>query len=184
MAHRHQGAEIRRNRNNNRGRHPRRAELLLLILEVMKEKKPLPMKDVLYIVVHCSSTRVSQKVTVKDLDDWHKARNFAMIGYHWVIDQEGNILKGRDEKYAGEHVKQYNQHAIGVCYIGGKDDKGRNADTRTPEQKAALWFLLKDLKQSYPNAKIVGHRDFPNVSKDCPVFDCQSEYATLNSNLN
>ena len=29
-------------------------------------------------------------------------------------------------------------------------------------------------------AKIVVHRDFPNVARDCPCFDCQSEYATLN----
>ena len=145
--------------------------------------KPYPMKDVLFIVVHCSSTPVSQKVTVKDIDNWHKDRHFAMIGYHWVIDQEGNILKGRDEKYAGEHVKHYNQHAIGVCYIGGKDDKGKDADTHTPEQKAALWFLLKDLKESYPTAKILGHRDFPGVSKACPVFDCLIEYASLNEGI-
>ena len=109
-----------------------------------------PMKDVLYIVVHCSCTRASQTVTVEDIDRMHKA-------------------------------KGYNEHAIGVCYVGGKDEKGRNADTRTPEQKAALWFLLKDLKESYPNAKIVGHRDFPNVHKDCPCYDVQSEMAELNS---
>jgi N-acetylmuramoyl-L-alanine amidase len=138
-----------------------------------------PMKDVLYIVVHCTSTKVSQTVTVDDIDRWHKARNFAMIGYHWVIYQDGSIHKGRDELYAGEHVKHYNQHAIGVCYVGGKDDKGRYADTRTPEQKAALWHLLKELKQTYPQAKVVGHRDFPNVSKLCPCYDCQSEYAAL-----
>ena len=143
--------------------------------------KPYPMKDVLFIVVHCSSTPVSQKVTVKDIDNCHKDRHFAMIGYHWVIDQEGNILKGRDEKYAGEHVKHYNQHAIGVCYEGGLDEKGRPKDTRTPEQKAALWFLLEDLKKDYPNAKIVGHRDFPNVHKDCPCLDVQTEYTELNS---
>ena len=142
-------------------------------------KKMNPMGEVLYIVVHCSSTKASQKVTVEDIDRWHRAKNWAMIGYHWVIDQDGTIYPGRDEKYAGSHVKHYNSHAIGVCYIGGKDEKGRCADTRTPEQKAALWFLLKDLKESYPNAKIVGHRDFPNVSKLCPCFDVQSEYASL-----
>ena len=70
---------------------------------------------------------------------------------------------------------------IGVCYIGGMDEKGRYADTRTPEQKAALWFLLSDLKTAYPKAKIVGHRDFPNVAKLCPLFDAQTEYAKLNN---
>ena len=147
-------------------------------LNRMKEMKP--MKEVLYLVVHCSCTRVSQRVTVDDIDRWHRAKNWAMCGYHWVIYQDGSIHQGRPEKYAGSHVRHYNQHAIGICYIGGMDDKGYYADTRTPEQKAALYFLLKDLKEAYPQAKIVGHRDFPNVAKSCPNFDCQKEYAELN----
>lgn len=142
----------------------------------------LPMKEVLYLVLHCSSTRVSQKVTVDDIDRWHRARGWAGgCGYHWVVLQDGTIQAGRSEKFAGAHVKHYNQHAIGICYVGGVDDKGNYADTRTPEQKAALWFLLKDLKQSYPNAKIVGHRDFPHVRKLCPCLDVQKEYASLNN---
>ena len=146
----------------------------------MKQTKPMnPMKDVKWIVIHCSYTKVSQKFTVKDLDDLHQAKGWSCCGYHWVIYQDGSIHLGRDEKYAGAHVRHYNQHAIGVCYIGGMDDQGHDADTRTPEQKAALWFLLKDLRQSYPQAKIVGHRDFPRVAKLCPLFDVQKEYASL-----
>ncbi len=149
-------------------------------LSPMKEMRP--MKDVLYIVVHCSATRVSQQITVDDIDRYHRAKGWAGCGYHWVILQDGTIQAGRPESKAGAHVKHYNEHAIGVCYIGGLDNKGRDADTRTPEQKAALWFLLRDLKESYPKAKIVGHRDFPNVHKSCPVFDCQTEYSQLNGN--
>ena len=138
------------------------------------------MKDVLYIVVHCTATRLSQRVTIDDIDRWHKARGFAQIGYHWYIDREGTIHQGRSEKLAGAHVRHYNQHALGICYEGGLDEKGKPADTRTPEQIAALWFLLEDLRRDYPNAKIVGHRDFPNVAKQCPCFDVQSEFASLN----
>ena len=131
----------------------------------MKELKPmLPMKDVKWIVIHCSYTKASQKCTVEDLDNFHQAKGWACCGYHWVIYQDGSIHPGRAEKFAGAHVRHYNQHAIGVCYIGGMD-------------------LLKDLKQAYPQAKIVGHRDFPRVAKTCPLFDVQKEYATLNANL-
>lgn len=138
------------------------------------------MKDVKWIVVHCSYTKVGQKVTVEDISNWHQAKGWATCGYHWVIYQDGTIHPGRPEQFEGAHVKYYNAHAIGVCYIGGKDDKGRDADTRTAEQKAALWFLLRDLKEAYPQAKIVGHRDFPRVAKLCPLFDVQTEYAALN----
>ena len=140
----------------------------------------IPMKDVLYIVIHCTATILSQRVTIDDIDRWHKARGFAQCGYHWFIDREGTIKEGRSEKLAGAHVRHYNQHSIGICYEGGLDEKGRPKDTRTPEQKAALWFLLEDLKKDYPNAKIVGHRDFPNVAKQCPCFDVQTEYSDLN----
>lgn len=139
------------------------------------------MKEVLYIVLHCTSTHPSQHVTVDDIDRWHKARGWEKIGYHWYVDRDGNIFPGREEYYAGAHVRHYNQHAIGVCYEGGVDEKGRYADTRTPAQKAKLYFLLKDLKESYPHAKIVGHRDFPNIHKECPCLDVQSEYADLNN---
>ena len=142
--------------------------------------KMTPMKEVLYIVLHCTSTRPSQRMTVEDIDRLHKARGWQQIGYHWYVDREGNIHEGRKEQYAGAHVRHYNQHAIGVCYEGGIDEKGRYADTRTSAQKASLWFLLKDLKESYPKAKIVGHRDFPNVRKECPCFNAQQEYAELN----
>lgn len=143
------------------------------------KKTELPMKDVKWIVVHCSCTRVNQKVTVADIDRWHRARGWQQCGYHWVIDQKGNIQAGRPETMAGAHVRHYNQHVIGVCYIGGMDEQGRYADTRTPAQKAALHYLLEELKDTYPQAKIVGHRDFPNVAKPCPCFDAQSEYARI-----
>ena len=143
--------------------------------------KMRPMKEVLYIVLHCTSTRLSQHWTVEDIDRMHKARGWQMIGYHWYVDQNGEIHQGRPEKYEGAHVRHYNQHAIGVCYEGGIDEKGRYADTRTPAQKAKLYFLLKDLKESYPKAKIVGHRDFPNVLKACPCLDAQEVYADLNA---
>ncbi len=43
---------------------------------------------------------------------------------------------------ADAHARHYNKHSIGICYEGGKDPSGRNADTRTPEQKLALRTLL------------------------------------------
>ena len=54
----------------------------------------LPMKDVLYLVLHCSSTRVSQKVTVDDLGRWHRAKGWAGCGYHiGGIDEHGNYAE-------------------------------------------------------------------------------------------
>jgi len=137
------------------------------------------MQDVKYIVVHCTATQLSQRVTVEDIDRWHKAKGWNGIGYHWYIDQDGKTWAGRPEQYAGAHVVGYNSHAIGICYEGGINEKGEDYDTRTPAQKAALLDKLQKLKARYPNAIILGHRDFPKVTKKCPCFDARDEYVVL-----
>ena len=65
----------------------------------------------------------------------------------------------------------YNAHSIGICYEGGLDIRGRPCDTRTSEQKDTLQKLLIRLKEDYPEARVVGHRDLPGVQKDCPCYD-------------
>jgi N-acetyl-anhydromuramyl-L-alanine amidase AmpD len=137
------------------------------------------MQDVKYIVVHCTATQLSQRVSVDDLDSWHNAKRWSGIGYHWYIDQDGKTWAGRAEQYAGAHVVGYNSHAIGICYEGGINEKGLDDDTRTPAQKAALLAKLQELKQRYPSAIILGHRDFPKVTKKCPCFDAKKEYAVI-----
>ena len=73
-----------------------------------------------------------------------------------------------------------NQRAINVCYVGGVDTSKKGLppiDNRTPQQKAALLTLLKQLRRKYPQAKTYGHRDFAN--KACPSFDAKTEYKDL-----
>lgn len=137
------------------------------------------LKVVKYLVVHCTATPLSQRVSVEDIDRWHKAQGWSGIGYHWYVDRDGHIFPGRSEREAGAHVIGYNHCSIGICYEGGLDEQGNSADTRTPSQKAALLFIIKDLKQNYPNAVILGHRDFPNVHKSCPCFDAKTEYSYI-----
>ena len=60
---------------------------------------------------------------------------------------------------------------IGICYEGGLDIRGQPADTRTLAQKETLQRLLERLKEDYPEARVVGHRDLPGVKKACPCFE-------------
>lgn len=130
------------------------------------------------IIVHCTATPEGREVTVSEIRQWHKARGFSDIGYHYVIHLDGSLDIGRDVDISGAHCTNHNAHSIGVVYVGGvaKDNKTPK-DTRTDEQKAALAALLMDLKKIYPLAKIHGHRDFAN--KACPSFDATSEYRKL-----
>ena len=90
-----------------------------------------------------------------------------------VNNPDGQIHPTRSEEVPGIHASGYNAHSIGICYEGGYDAKGKVADTRTTEQRAALIALLRSLKEDYPEADIRGHRELKGVHKDCPCFDCQ-----------
>lgn len=124
-----------------------------------------------HITVHCSATKANQNFTAKDIDKWHKQRGFARIGYHFVITRSGEVQKGRSEDDIGAHVMGHNKGNLGVCLIGGVDDKGNPQDNFTLEQKAELAKLLLELLKRHPRAEILGHRDWPGVRKACPSFD-------------
>lgn len=133
-----------------------------------------------FIVIHCSATRPSMDVGAKEIRKWHTSppRNWADIGYHYVIRRNGTVEAGRAEKVVGAHVEGHNHNSLGVCWVGGVNEDTLGAeDNRTPEQKAALKTLIAYLKARYPNAKVQGHRDFPNVKKACPSFDARAEFA-------
>ena len=134
--------------------------------------------NVKYLIVHCSATIEGKDFRAKDIDKWHKQQGWSCIGYHYIVDLDGTVEKGRDESKVGAHCYGHNSESLGICYIGGlaKDGKAPK-DTRTDAQRAALIKLLKELKAKYPKAKIVGHNQF--AKKACPCFDAESEYKNL-----
>lgn len=136
-----------------------------------------------YIVVHCSATPSTMDIGKAEIDRWHRAQGWLMIGYHRVIRRDGTIEQGRADDAIGSHVKGYNSVSIGITMVGGVDAKGQPEDNFTSAQYAALAELLIELKGKYPKAQILGHRDFsPDKNKDgkitpnefikaCPSFD-------------
>ena len=131
------------------------------------------------IIIHCSATAEGKAFYAKDIDKWHKARGWKGIGYHYVIDLDGKVEKGRPVEQIGAHCTNHNKYSIGICYIGGLAKDGKTPkDTRTKEQKEALWGLLRELLCKYPKATIHGHNEF--AAKACPSFNVQKEYKDIN----
>lgn len=126
------------------------------------------------IIIHCSSTKEGQDFKAIDVDRWHKQRGFKKIGYHYLIDLDGTIEKGRAENENGAHTVGHNAIALGVCYVGGLDKNGKPKDTRTLPQKAAMSVLIDTLRREYGNIPVYGHCQF--AAKACPCFDAFSEY--------
>ena len=139
------------------------------------------------LVIHCSATKGD--VSAATIRGWHKAQGWSDIGYHYVIRTDGTVEKGREEKAIGSHVKGWNSGSIAIVYAGGIGADDKPADTRTPEQKAAMAKLVKDIatRHKLPAVKIMGHRDLsPDLDKDgvvekhewmkaCPSFDVSKE---------
>lgn len=128
-------------------------------------------KNTKYIVVHCSATPAHRKIGVAEIRNWHKERGWRDIGYHVVITRSGFIEFGRDLDEQGAHVYGHNHNSIGVCLIGGVDEHGKAQNNFTPEQFKSLRLVILALQARYVNAQVMGHRDFPEVAKDCPSFD-------------
>jgi hypothetical protein len=113
-----------------------------------------------------------------EIDRWHRERGWKGIGYHFVVDRDGAVAKGRHINTTGAHVKGHNATSIGVCIVGGRWPDGQWGvrsdsfeDHFTPEQDRAVRALIEDLCERYPQIRhIKGHNDYTDA-KGCPCFD-------------
>lgn len=147
------------------------------------------MKKIDSIIIHCSATREGMDVRASDIRKWHLERGYSDIGYNYVIDIDGTIETGRPLTKNGAHCLGYNDHSIGICYVGGLDTSGNPKDTRTIRQKQAMHRLVFQLLDRFPSiVKVLGHRDTsPDINGDgkitpnewikaCPCFDVMAEF--------
>ncbi len=102
------------------------------------------------IILHCTATPEGKAVTVASIKAGHLARGFKDIGYHYIIDLDGTIHKGRDESIIGAHCTGFNAHSIGISYIGGVDKNGKPKDTRTAAQKRQWRGLSRNCSGNIP----------------------------------
>ena len=137
------------------------------------------MRKIDKIIIHCSATREGQDIPVETIRKWHvEGRGWSDIGYHFYIDINGKIWKGRDIQKIGAHCSGNNRSSIGICYCGGVEVDGKTPkDTRTASQKESLLSVLKTLKAMFPDASIYSHNEFAN--KACPSFNATAEYKSL-----
>jgi len=96
------------------------------------------MRSINEIIVHCSATREGQHIPVETIKKWHvEGRGWTDIGYHFYVELDGTIKKGRDIDRSGAHTKGHNRNSIGICYCGGVEADGKTPkDTRTPDRKS------------------------------------------------
>jgi N-acetylmuramoyl-L-alanine amidase len=128
------------------------------------------MRLIKYIAIHCTAT--NQNATVESIKKyWKTVKGWKSPGYHFIIKSDGEIIELLPIEQISNGVLGYNSKCINIAYIGGIDEKNKAIDNRTDAQKKSMISLIIKLKKQFPNAIIQGHRDFPDVKKDCPSFD-------------
>lgn len=136
-------------------------------------------KPVKIIVHHTGGTDLNPLAdtshhTAKMIKKWHLAKGWDDIGYNWVIERDGNVVKGRDESKSGAHTVGHNSNSIGICLSGNFD-----ATLPTKAQEASLKKLLVEVMQRY-NIKsdaIYPHRRF--AKKTCFGNKLSDDWARL-----
>lgn len=110
-----------------------------------------PMNGVNRITVHHSaiiSASVRGKADAARMMDTirrgHLTQGWADIGYHYVIDPQGRIWEGRSVRFQGAHVKENNEHNLGIMCMGNFD-----MERPSPETLAALDAFVADRMRAY-----------------------------------
>ena len=128
------------------------------------------MRSINHIVLHCTGTRQDASVGAI-VRYWKEELGWKNPGYHFIIDQDGKITNLLTIDKVANGVKGHNSDSIHISYIGGLNRSGKSTDTRTPAQYTAMAGLVVAFRSVYPRAKVLGHRDFAGVKKECPSFD-------------
>ena len=125
------------------------------------------MRKLTTIIIHHSASP-RDTTTINDIRAWHKARGFADVGYHFVIESHGKLRPGRPISEVGAHCRCHNRHSIGVCVVGNNLVP---KDKWTASQVLQLCLLLGRLKDQLGTLAVVGHRDVPGTATQCPGLD-------------
>ena len=98
---------------------------------------------------------------VESIHAYHKSLGWLGIAYHYYVRLDGSIYRGRPESVSGGHTTNYNYCSIGICAEGNFQ-----IDTMPEAQRAALAWLVADIKTRYPAIAVKRHKAFQNTS--CP----------------
>lgn len=117
------------------------------------------------IVVHHTGMR-DVDMTVSEIHDLHVNRNkWSGIGYHFVIQKDGSINRGRPLEAVGAHSLSNNQFTVGVCIAGNYDIGTPNkAQLLSAEQLIAA--ICDKYKIEPDDMSIFGHKDLSPTT--CP----------------
>lgn len=96
-------------------------------------------------------------------------RDWADVGYHFMVDRRGVIWEGRGLGWQGAHVKDHNEGNIGVMALGNY-----NQQSPTSDQLAGLVRIVRACQTHYgvPGSAVRTHQEWR--ASECPGRYLQS----------
>lgn len=111
-----------------------------------------------YLVLHHTA---SYSISPESINEMHKEKGWAGIGYHFYIRKDGTIYRGRPEEAIGAHAIGRNRDSLGICLEGNFENEYLTGPQLESLEKLSLELILK-----YNISEIIGHRDV--YSTLCP----------------
>jgi len=135
-----------------------------------------PMNGVRLITFHHSGdpkpfAATDYSATAQHLEyvrEYHRSRRFQDIGYHFAIDRAGRVWQLRSLAYQGEHVRNNNEHNIGIVALGNFD---LQAMTQAQKDRIRSFGLLVRKQYGLPLSRMYKQQEI--VSTECPGHDMQ-----------
>ena len=128
-----------------------------------------------HILIH-HTVSDQYKTTVKDVNNWHKARGFTLskrgfyVGYHFLFTAKG-FIQTRDENEVGCHcLGGWNYNSIGMCFTGNFE-----VDQKLTSQQESNFVdqVIKVMEgNNIPLENILLHRD-------CWATACPGKYIDI-----
>lgn len=143
-----------------------------------------PMGGVSKITIHHQGNPqpvyfTDRQSTIQELEktrNAHRARGWADIGYHFIVDRAGYVWEGRNIAYQGAHVRDHNENNIGVMCLG-------NFDLQAPSdaQLASLEYTVRELRRQYKisTRHIYTHQEINRTA--CPGRALQPRVVAMRS---
>lgn len=149
-----------------------------------------------WIVGHCSATPPSMAdVDAYWIDRLHRRQGWMGCGYHEVITrpqpgkpaQRQNHARGfpcRPITRPGAHVggcgREWNRITLGICMVGGVDEKGNPEANFHPDQIELFLEAVLEYREKFDIqlVQVIGHRDLIRMTnaapKACPCISIRA----------
>lgn len=141
------------------------------------------MKELKYLVIHCTATPAGREVTAFDIRRWHlsappKGRGWKQIGYSAIVHINGKLeilVDYNEDNWVQSSeltngATGFNSVSRHIVYAGGLNKNSfKPENTLTTEQFNTIEKYIIKFLNNHPDSIVCGHNQI--ASKACPSFN-------------